>query len=194
MRRLCARYGMLLVIIALMAAAMAVFIYHMFDKSSRIQVDCRGYKVDVDVIKRWEEQEKDGYLGLTGMTGWRVDDQDTVESVSTGRSQSTKVIGVYGPMDMVYDVNIISGNYGLAAEDGYCVLSVGLADALFGGTDTAGERVRFGGHILTVAGVIDKKGNYLLRPIKEGRVEQMELEFKNGLNVDDKVKQLLEGI
>lgn len=191
MKRWCIKYGLAAVFAA--AAAVVFVIYLTAGRPGHIKVDCRGCQVDVNVIRRWEKEERDGYLGLTGIAGWRVENQAAVRAVSTGRSKKTQVIGVCGPMDLVYPADILSGSYGLAAEDGYCVLSGELAYELFGGTDAAGEQVSMGDRVLTVAGVIDKKGIYLLHPVSEGPLEQLALQFKNGYRMKDKAKELLSG-
>lgn len=191
MKRFCVKYGMLIVITLSMAAAGWGLAYAMLDADKTVTVDCRGRNIDVESLRRMEQQQKDGYLGLVGIAGWRVEDQGEVTSVSTGKRQRTKVTGVYGPMDMVYPAKILSGSYGLAVERGYCVLSEGLAYELFGDTDIAGEQCRFGGEILTVAGVIEKKEMILMRPVTEGRMEQLSLEFKSRRNMEKKVKELL---
>lgn len=185
--------GMLLAVVLSMAAAVAVFAYSMLQRPGRIQVDCRGYEIDAEVMRSWEKRERDGVLGLTDMAGWRVENQDVVRAAGTGRSMNTQVIGVCGSMDMVYPVGVLSGSCGLAVEDGYCVLSSDLAFDLFGGTDVAGEEVAFSGTLLTVAGVIDKTDHYLLYPVTEGGMEQLALEFEHGLYMEEKVEQLLGG-
>lgn len=191
MKRFCVKYGMLIVITASMVAAGWGLAYAMLEKPGPVTVDCRGQKIDVETLRNWEKQEKEGYLGLVGIAGWRVENQEEVTAVSAGKRIHTKVTGVYGPMDMVYPAKILAGNYGLASESGYCVLSKDLAYELFGNTDIAGEQCQVAGEILTVAGVIDKKEKYLMLPITEGRIEHLSLEFKSRRKVDEKVKELL---
>lgn len=194
MRRLCVKYAMPVVITLLMVAAGWGLACAMLEESDQVIVDCRGRMVDVETVRQWEKQEKDGYLGLVGIAGWRIENQAEAVDTGTGKKVRTKVTGIYGPMDMVYPAKILSGSYGLAAEDGYCVLSVGLAYELFGNTDVTGETVRYDGEILKVAGVIDKKEKYLLVPVKEGRIEQLALRFKSRWKTEDKVEELLGGV
>ena len=194
MKRFCVKYGMLMVITISMVAAGWGLAYAMLEKPGPVTVDCRGQNIDVETLRSWEKQEKDGYLGLVGIAGWRVESQEEVTAVSTGKRSRTRVTGIYGPMDLVYPAKILAGNYGFASESGYCVLSEALAYELFGNTDIAGEQCRFDGQILTVAGVIDKKEKYLLLPITEGRIEHLSLEFKSRRKVDEKVKELLGGV
>lgn len=194
MKRWCIKYSLGAVLLMSVMVGAALLIYLAVGRPGRIMVDCRGYQVDVNVMKRWEKEERNGYLGLTNMAGWRVENRGAVSAVDTGKSQKTQVIGVWGPMDMVYPADILSGSYGLAVEDGYCVLSGELAFDLFGGTDAAGERISMEGRILTVAGVIDKKGDYLLHPVTEGPFEQLALQFKNSYKMRDKAQELLDGI
>lgn len=191
MKRFFIKYGMLTVIVALMAAAGWGLAYAVMEKPGPVTVDCRGKQIEVETLRQWEEQEKDGYLGLVGIAGWRVEGQRTVTSISTGRSHNTRVTGIYGSMELVYPMNVLSGTCGLAVEDGWCVLTEGLAYELFGDTDIAGELCRFDGMMLTVAGVIEKKEKELILPISQGPVEHLSLQFKSGWKVKEKVRELL---
>lgn len=194
MRRFLIKYGMLIILTVLLAAAGWGLVYAMYEKPGPTVVDCRGLNIEVETLRQWEEQEKEGYLGLVGVAGWRVENQKEVTVVATGKSLHTRVTGIYGPMSMVYPANIVSGAYGYAFGREYCVLSESLAYELFGTTDVENELVRYDGTILTVAGVIDKKEKYLLVPVTEGKVEQLSLQFKSRRNVEEKVKELLGGV
>ena len=63
--------------ILLTATAMAIggMVYwnYMFRMPCRMEADCRGKRVEAGTMKRWEEREEDGYLGIINMAGWRVD-------------------------------------------------------------------------------------------------------------------------
>lgn len=194
MRRFCVKYGMLFVITLSLAAAGWGLAQAMMVEPGPVRVDCRGKNIDVEAVRHWEEQEKDGYLGLVDAAGWRVENQGKVTAVSTGRNSQTRVTGIYGPMELVYPAKIISGTYGSAMGSSSCVLSESLAYELFGDTDIAGEQCRLDGKVLEVAGVIDKKEKYLLLPITEGPLEQLALEFKSRWKVDEKVRELLGGV
>ena len=137
-----------------------------------IRMDCRGREIDVEMMKRWEEREKDGSLGMIRMAGWRIESQRMVSAISTNRRQMTQIICVYGDMELVKPADILSGRYGLAVDEDYCVLSEDLARQLFGSVEAAGQWVKMDQNKLTVAGVIEIEGDILLIPVKDGRIEQ----------------------
>ena len=116
--------------ILLTATAMAIggMVYwnYMFRMPCRMEADCRGKRVEAGTMKRWEEREEDGYLGIINMAGWRVDEQQIVCSVSTGRKAAAKVVSVHGSMELVEKADILCGRYGLDADGDYCVLCSGL--------------------------------------------------------------------
>lgn len=169
-----------LVLTLITAAALAngaAAVWHWINLPCVVRKDCRGKGIDVERIKALEEEEKDGALGILRIAGWRIEEEETVSSVSTGRKETTRIIGVYGAMELVEEAGIACGRYGLAAEEGYCVLSEALARELFGGTDVAGEWVRVGKEKLFVAGVIEKDEAVLLKPIEEGELEMVAVEL-----------------
>ncbi len=165
--------------------------YWMVSMPCCICTDLRGREIDVDMIKRIEEREKDGNLGILRIAGWRIESQRMVSAVSTGRRQTAQVICVYGSMELVEKADILSGRYGLAVEEDYCVLSEGLARQLFGNVDAAGQWIKIDRRKMTVAGVIEKDGDVLMIPVKDGNVEQMAVEVKGRMGAKEKVEGLL---
>lgn len=166
--------------------------YQMFYMPCCICMDLRGREIDVDMIKRIEEREKDGNLGILRIAGWRIESQKMVSAVSTGRRQTAQVICVYGSMELVEKADILSGRYGLAVEEDYCVLSEGLARHLFGNVDAAGQWIKADRRKMMVAGVIEKDGDVLMIPVKDGKVEQMAVEVKGRMGAKEKAEGLLE--
>lgn len=166
--------------------------YQMFYMPCCICMDLREREIDVDMIKRIEEREKDGNLGILRIAGWRIESQKMVSAVSTGRRQTAQVICVYGSMELVEKADILSGRYGLAVEEDYCVLSEGLARQLFGNVDAAGQWIKADRRKMIVAGVIEKDGDVLMIPVKDGKVEQMAVEVKGRMGAKEKAEGLLE--
>lgn len=166
--------------------------YLMFYMPCCIRTDLRGRDMDVETMKRIEEREKDDSLGITRIAGWRIESQKIVSAVSTGRRQTAQIIGVYGSMELVEPAHILSGRYGLAKEEGYCVLSEDLARQLFGGVEAAGMWVRAGQKKMMVAGVIEKEGDILMMPVKEGRLEQAAVEVKGMMGAEERAEEILE--
>ena len=167
--------------------------YQMFYMPYCIQADCRGKEIDVEMMKRWEEREKDGSKGIIRMAGWRIENWRVVSAVSTGRSQRTQIFCVYGSMELVDKASVLSGRYGLAVEEDYCILSESLARNLFGSVDVAGQFVKMGRTAMVVAGVIEKDGDILMMPATNGRMEQVAAEFKGRLGAKEKMEGLIEG-
>lgn len=83
---------------------------YLFGSPCRVEADCRGLGIDVDQMKSWEEQEKDGYSGIISMAGWRFEKQQIVTSVSTGRRKPSSVVAVYGSASLAYPAKLLSGN------------------------------------------------------------------------------------
>ena len=120
------RWGLAVILAAGILVAGAAAAWHLlFDMPCCIRMGIRGLEMDVETIKRIEEREKDGSLGITRIAGWRIESQKIVSAVSTGRRQTAQIIGVYGSMELVEPAHILSGRYGLAEEEDYCVLSAG---------------------------------------------------------------------
>lgn len=161
-------------ILILLAAGLWTYFFRM---PCRIEADCRGRGIDAAQIRGWEEQEKDSYGGIIGMAGWRTENMRTVSSPGTGRQKLSEVTGVYGEADLVYPAKLLSGAYEFPAYTDACILTADLSDALFGSTDTAGELVKAGGELLVVAGVIDRDGFCILKPIREGPIEYAAFRF-----------------
>lgn len=165
----------------------------LFYQPCRLETDCRGCAVEAATLKRWEEQEKDGYLGILDMAGWRLLARQPVSSISTGRRKNCRIIGVYGNMQLVYPEKLLSGSYGIAGKEDCCVISEGLADALFGSADVAGELVRADGKILRIAGVIEKEEPVLMMPVSDGAIEQIAVTMDSRFQAEKRFSQLLEG-
>lgn len=177
-----------------MAAALgigAAVFWHWINLPCIMRMDCRGKGVDVETVKRWEEEEKNGSLGILRIAGWRVEEEAVVFSVSTGRRATAKMIGVYGAMELVEKAGVQCGRYGLDVEEGYCVLSEKLAGELFGSGDIAGEYVSIGQESWFVAGVIEKEGVVFLKPVREGELEMLAVEFDNKIRVKERFTGLM---
>ncbi len=191
-----------------------------FAEPCRVEADCRGYGIDVKQMMEWERQEREGYNGILDMAGWRVENQQTVTAVSTGRKKTSGVVAVCGSASLVYPSALLSGNCELPdarpesgdAENGAetssqadgtayrggqsrpsCILTGELSDALFGSGDTAGELVEIGGEVLTVAGVIDRGGLCLLRAASDGAVEYAAFRMSRRYQAEEKVRQRIRG-
>lgn len=152
---------------------------------SVITVDCRGYQIDVEWLNQMREQEKEGYAGILDITGYRSEPNSVVSCLSTGRTKMTSVLAVNGIMELVFQADVVSGSYGLAAGIDYCVLTKPLADALYG-NGSAGGRIWYEGRPLLVAGVIDKDESYLLIPTNEGMMESVSVR----IHTDGKIGKL----
>jgi len=155
--------------------------YWQFRMPYCVRMDCRGQEIDVEMMKRWEEREELRNLGILRMAGWRMERQQVVSSVSTTRRQRAEVICVYGAMELAEPANLLCGRFGWEAGENYCVLSEELARHLFGCVEVAGEWVIVGQEKLQVAGVIEKEEDFLLLPMKEGRVEMLAVETEGRL-------------
>lgn len=165
------------------------------NKECVVRVDCRGRGIGVEWMKEWEDGVNGAWgLGVKRMAGWRVEADEVVSSVGTGREKKTQVIGVYGGMELVEPVKVLCGRYGLVEEDGYCVVSEGLAEALFGSVEIAGEEVLTGEKKLVVAGVIEKGEEVLLLPVKEGELEMLAVEVRGRMGAREKVEGMMNGI
>ncbi|NBH70531.1 hypothetical protein D3Z51_00460 [Clostridiaceae bacterium] len=188
--------ALLIVLSTLMTAALAVRLY-LFLSPCRLEADCRGYGLDTEYLKQWEEQEKNRKTGILAVSGWQPQPQREITSVSTGRKTQAHLFGVYGSMELVFPAALLAGNYGLAGKKEACVLTQDLAEALFGSSDVVGETVKFAmdekgqeTH-LEVAGVIDKKGQYLLMPIEEGEIEKVAVLYERRYKAREKLKEQL---
>ncbi len=193
---------------------------YFFTTPCRVEEDCRGMEVDEAQIRSWEEQERENPSGiLLDTAGWRVGDQQAVSAVSTGRQKTSSVLEVCGSAALVFPVKILSGDYALPYEaesggDGTrdassqtpetaagtvsrnppaCILTKELSDALFGSTDSAGETVKVGDEVLTVAGVIDKEGFCLLKSAAGGRMDYVAFRMRRHYQARALARQLIEG-
>ncbi len=178
-----------------------------FESPCRVEIDCRGMDIDVNRLRAWEKQERDSYNGILDLAGWRIEKQQTVASVSTGRRKMSSVAAVYGSASLVWPAKILSGDYALpypaGPDDGpeaasfrarpSCILTRELSEELFGSSDTAGELVLCGGETLTVAGVIDRDGLYLLKAASEGPVEYAAFRMAKRWQAEAKARQRAEG-
>lgn len=167
----------------------------------RLEADCREQKPEVETMKTWEEQEKDGEGGILDVAGWRAADEKLVFGMSTGRSESAKLTEVYGNMELAFPADILAGTYGIPGQKDVCVISRELADSLFGNVDVEGEQVCFleerkekdndERRILTVAGVIGQEGKYLLVYVEEGKMERIAVLFDKRFQAKEKMEALL---
>lgn len=156
----------------------------------RITMDCRGRRIDSEMLKQIRDQEKEGYLGVLAIAGWRQEPDAPISCPVTGRANMTKVLAVDGPMELIFPVEILSGTYGLATGDDFCVLTGSLAYELFGST-MAGEQILYDGRRLTVVGVINKEDNYLLVPTDNGVMESLAVRFRTRSGWRDNAEELL---
>lgn len=178
-----------------------------FCRSARIEAECRGYGIDVETLKGWEELEE---KGIQDLAGWRIRERVMIWGESTKRSQSAQVLEVYGNMELALPADILAGTYGLTGREDVCVMTGELADALFGGVDVVGEQVwyleedtakgqgkqtqsRMGTQkrSLTVAGVIDQKGQRLLVCAQAGDMEWVAVRFQERFQIKERLRELL---
>ena len=188
MAQVLAKVGFAICILAV--TGMAVW-YWMFSRPYCVYVDCRGQGFDVETVKQWERRGEQGAFGMRKVAGWRIEKQQIICCASTYRRQRAKIICVYGAMELVDPGDILSGRYGLAMGGDYCVLSKDLARHLFGSVQVAGEWVKMGTEKMMVAGVVDKEGDFLMRPVAEGSMEEVAVEFKGCMGAASKVKELM---
>lgn len=181
--------------------AAAVFVtgtaafWHWIGQPCVFREDVRGKGIYVEDIKRLEEEEKDGAMGILRIAGWRTEKEQSVFSVSTGRKERAEVIGVYGPMELMEDRKGQIGRLGLDVEGEYCVLSEKLARDLFGSTDILGEWVGMGKRKFLVVGVTKKEETVLWIPIGEGEVEMLAVEMDSRLrNGAARVREIVTNI
>ncbi|MCI8660151.1 MAG: ABC transporter permease [Lachnospiraceae bacterium] len=162
----------------------------------RVEVDCTGAGLDVETVKRWENKESLRDLGILTMAGWSVGSPEEVLSLGTKRRERAQIVKVWGNMELVFPARILSGTYGVVGKEEGCVLSKGLAEALFGSVDVAGERICFqekgeGRRELIVEGVIDKEGEYLLTFVEKGKVDFFAARFQSRFQAREKLWELL---
>lgn len=185
-------YGLGLVL-ALIGMVLGGLIYwnHMFHMPYRMEADCRGMGIRTETMKGWMERETYGFSDIINMAGWRIDKEQMVSSVSTGRKQKAQIISVYGSMELVEVTDILWGRYGLHVEGDYCVLSRDLANHLFGSVKVAGECIKIGRERFLVAGVIEKEGDSLMIPMKEGEIEALAVSFGSRVGAKEKMERLI---
>lgn len=185
----------------LLAAALAAGIlgggagagwYRVFGSPYCAYEDCRGRGIDVEIMRRWEERAQDGSLGIVRMAGWRTGADETVTSISTGRRRRAGVICVYGSMELTDRGDLLWGRMGLAEEEDSCVISEELARNLFGSADVAGECIKVGDRLLTVAGVMKEDGEMVMVSVSEGKVEYLSVEFDSRMGAEGKIRRLME--
>ena len=174
-------------LIVWLVIAAAVFVtgtaafWHWIKQPCVFREDVRGKGLHVEDIKRLEEKEKDGAMGILRIAGWRTEKEQSVFSASTGRKEKAEVIGVYGSMELMEERKGQIGRLGLDVEGKYCVLSEKLARDLFGSTDILGEWVCMGKRKFGVVGVAKKEETILWIPIEEGEVEMLAVEIDSRL-------------
>ena len=179
-------------IATVLAVGGAIGWYWLFYMPYSISTDCYGREITVETMKYWEKREEQGSLGIVRIAGWRIEQPQIVISVSTAIKQRAQVFCVYGSMELADPAPILCGRYGLAVEGNYCILSESLARNLFGSIDIAGECIKIKNQKMTVAGVIEKEGDFLMMPAKEGNIEQLSVEFRNRIGAKEKIKRLIE--
>lgn len=162
----------------------------------RLEEECRGAGVDAEMIERWEKRAEE--TGILSVAGWRTEKKAEVVSFGTKRQKEAGIVKVYGAMELVFSARILSGTYGMTGREEACVLSKGLADALFGSVDVAGEKICLrepgkGKRNFIVAGVIDKEGEYLLIHQEEEEADYVAVRFKARFQACQKLQELLQG-
>ncbi len=164
----------------------------------RVEIDCRGRGIRVEEVITWGNQESAGYNGIQDIAAWRLETSQTVTSVSTGRRAAASIAAVCGNAGLAYPAKILSGSCSLAGAydpggtmrpDGFCIITAELSDALFGSSETAGELVRTGEELLSVAGVIDRKGKLLLHAAAEGQIEYAAFRMSSRYQAESRARQ-----
>ncbi len=195
-------FWMMLTAALLSGAGMAVSAagLYLFSMPCRLEEDCTGAGVDAQTIKRWEEKEKIMDRGILAIAGWRMERGEEVISLGTGRRKQARIVAVCGSMELVFPERILSGNCGVVANKEGCVLSKGLADALFGSVDVEGEKICLqetggeesdgGRKAFVVVGVIDKEGEYLMIYTEKGTMDRLAVSFKNRFQAREKLREL----
>ena len=85
-------------LIVWLVIAAAVFVtgtaafWHWIKQPCVFREDVRGKGIHVEDIKRLEEKEKDGAMGILRIAGWRTEKEQSVFSASTGRKEKAEVI------------------------------------------------------------------------------------------------------
>lgn len=183
----------ILFVVALLAGGGILCQYAILDAPYRMEADCRGLGIDMEAMKHREESGRYQTLGIITIAGWRIEKQQSVTSVSTGRKAAPTVMAVYGSMELVIPSSVLSGRYGLDTEGEFCVLSEGLARRLFGSTEVAGECVKTEEGIYIVSGVIRREEEFLMIPAKEGPVEEVAVKAKGWMGAREALKRVKEG-
>lgn len=155
----------------------------------RLEVDCRGYGVDTEWLKQWEEEEAERGEGVLAMAGWQGGVRGEIAAASTGRKEQAQILRVYGSMEQVFWADMLAGSCGLVGREDACVLSQDLAEALFGSVETVGEQIYWDGTLLEVAGVLAQEGGYLLIWMTEGEVERVAVLFERRFQAKERMKE-----
>ena len=185
-------YGVMTTAALVMAAALVW--RGLFALPCRLETDCRGRGIEAKSLRRWEETGEGISMGVTALAGWRVEEQEIVTSVSTGRRQISRVIAVYGPMNLVLPGEVLDGKCGVDADRESCVVSEALALHLFGSREASGECIKNGSRYLIIAGVVEADEDLLLIPTEEGAVEYLAVRFDASVEAQEKMRKIMEAL
>lgn len=125
-----------------------------------------GAGVGARALAQLEEQERERgeNKALPGLAAWSVEREVQVENTGLGRVCSADCMAVYGDRSAAVSRDLAHGSFGLRSDRDTCVISRGLADALFGSEDVVGKSVRCRGKAYTVRGVIRDEERMIVIP------------------------------
>lgn len=128
---------------------------------------------------------------MIGFSAWSIKGRSAVSCIDLNKSSEAFVVEIYGTPEYVLNKEILSGWLGFEIAEDSCIVSEALVEELFGSIDIIGEKIDLDGKQYSIAGVVKDQNFVIFRPLKDGKVEHLEIKLEDKRDSEKIVEALL---
>ena len=124
------------------------------------------------VLRQEKIAREDQMEEIPDIVIWKLQEEKTVSNQEQSREASTQLFSVFGAAERIAQAPLLKGAYPARSDIEGCIVSKGLAEAIWGNTDALGLTIALEGKLYYVRGVSDTAENQLLVQL-EGDSQQL---------------------
>ena len=150
-----------------------------------VGIRMKGGTVSQRELMRMAEQEKQNRnQEFTGISAWNQVENQSLESDRLGTKAEVRLIEVYGAIEKVYPVELISGSVPAADDDQGCLIDEATAYHLFRTKDCVGNALIYQNRYFYIRGILRSPEDVclIIQDAEEKNYSNLELTFADGDN------------
>lgn len=180
-------------------AALACWFFAVSQSSRILSMPAAGvrYKADGGITPGdWENAQKAAEKKqdrLPDAAFWRELPGESLEDSAKLKSGFAEILELFGNPELILSNPMHHGSLPARGDTAGCAVSVGLADALWGGTDVIGKTLLRSGKPFVVRGVYEGDSSSAMFQITDEKTSfsNLELSFEDGVNSADQARNFL---